>query len=162
MEPVSENPKAASVRDRRRRRRILTLPNALKFALALVVLFFVVSLISEYRGGAEPGEYGRLYSRRARRVELEERKPFTVVEETNINDQTGADPMLLEAARRQQYLGVTDADIQAMIQRAQPKTDTAPIMIPGTSDPVLQQNSDREKARFEITGGPGGVTVKKE
>lgn len=162
---ISEDlPKGTPQRERRRRRRVLTLRNAGKFAAAVILLFVAVSLVSEFRHrGNEPGEYGRLYSRRTRHADLEPRKPYTVIDETSISDETGADPMLLEAARRQQYLGVTDADIAAMRAAANPQTDTTGTMfIPGSNQPVLQQNSDREKARFEITGGRDGVTVKKD
>lgn len=146
-------------RDRRRRKRVLTLRNARFFALALIGLFVLVSLFFEFRP-MRPGQFGRLYERRTRDAAVNARKPYPVIQETNISDQIGADPLLLEAARRQQYLGVTPADIAAMREAAQP-TAHSPEVIPGGT-PLLQQNTSQEKARIEITGGPGGVYVKRQ
>ena len=151
------------LRDRRRGKRIVTKRNVLWLVISLVVVFIGISIVSEYFHGREPGEYGRLYERRTRRVDVAPRKPYTVVQENHISDQVGSDPMLLEAARRQQYLGVSDADLQKMREEAMGvTTSTQPaITIPGGQG-ILETNSDREKPRLEISGGPGGVTVEQK
>lgn len=148
--------------NRRRRRRILTLRHARIFALVVVLGFLVVSAWSEFRQG-KPGEYGRLYSRRARAAEFQSQKSYTVVKETSISDHTGANPLLLEAARRAQWLGVTDADIARMREAlAQPSPYGGEAVTIPSGEGLLQQNSNREKARIEISGGPEGVIVKKD
>ena len=148
--------------DRRRRKRILTLRHAGIGALVVVVCFLIVSAWSEFRR-EKPGQHGRLYSRRTRVVEFQSRRPYTVVKETQISDSRGADPLLIDAARRAQWLGVTDADIARMREALAPTTPygTGATSIPG-GEGILQQNSTREKARIEITGGPEGVQIKKD
>jgi hypothetical protein len=150
------------LRDRRSGRRIVTKRNVLRFVIALVLVFIGISIASEFHD-EEPGEYGRLYERRTRRADVEPRKPYTVVQENNISDQVGADPMLLEAARRQQYLGVSDADLQRMREQAMGlNTSTQPAITIPAGQGILETNSDREKPRLEISGGPGGVTVEQK
>jgi hypothetical protein len=155
--PVEDRSKPFPPQDRRRGKRILTFRNARLFGLALIVVFVLVSLFFEFRP-KKPGEFGRLYSRRTRAAAVNARQSYTIIKETNISDQVGADPMLLEAARRQQYLGVTDADIAAMRFAAQPRPPVLEITPGGT--PILQQNTNQQKAKIEITGGPEGVYVK--
>jgi hypothetical protein len=155
--PVEDLPKPFPQRDRRRGKRILTFRNARFVVLALIGVFVLVSLFFEFRP-KKPGEFGRLYSRRTRAAAVNARQSYMVIKETNISDQVGADPMLLEAARRQQYLGVTDADIAAMRIAAQPRLQVLEVTPGGM--PVLQQNSNQPKAKIEITGGPEGVYVK--
>ena len=95
-------------RDRRRRKRILTLRNVAIAALGVVVLFVLVNLVSE-RFGPDPGEHGRLYRQRAKTVPVVEEAPVApVVLATPLPEAAAADPLLLDAARRAQYLGVND------------------------------------------------------
>lgn len=93
-------------RDRRRRKRRLTLKNFAMSLIALAILFVAVTLISE-RYGPDPGEHGRLYRQRAETVPVVEAEPvLPVVEATPLTPSVGADPLLLDAAKREQYLGV--------------------------------------------------------
>lgn len=87
----------------------MTLRNAGKVVVVLIVVFAVISLWSERRRIA-PGQFGRLYEKRTRDIKFEPRRPeVVVVEDTNIYDQTAPDPMLLEGVDREQWLGVSQA-----------------------------------------------------
>lgn len=93
-------------RDRRRRKRILTLKNVAIGSLVLAILFAAATMLSE-RYGPDPGEHGRLYRQRADTVPVVEAERIApVVEATPLRATGGADPRLLDAAKREQYLGV--------------------------------------------------------
>lgn len=93
-------------RDRRQRRRYMTRRNVL-IALAVVVsVFVIVSIASEFRA---PGSgHGRLYMKRTKIIETApHQKPVpTIVEAPVPSNARGFDPMSVDAARREQYLGV--------------------------------------------------------
>jgi hypothetical protein len=101
-----------AIQDRRRRKRILTLKNSGRAALVLLVLFIAASLFSELRN-PEPGEHGRLYNRRTVETDVKPEKVEVVVEEKVEQDLVGADPMLMTAAAREQYLGVDSPQYDA-------------------------------------------------
>ncbi len=93
-------------RDRRRRKRIVTLKNAAIGSLLLAIVFLAATMFSE-RYGPDPGEHGRLYRQRADTVPVVEAERIVpVVEATPLPATGGADPLLLDAAKREQYLGV--------------------------------------------------------
>lgn len=110
MNPSSSSPLPhyGPPRDRRRRKRVLTLRNVALAVLAVAVLFVLVNLVSE-RYRPDPGEHGRLYSQRAKTVPVIEEAPVApVVLATPLPEAPAADPLLLDAARRAQYLGVNE------------------------------------------------------
>jgi hypothetical protein len=128
------------IRDRRRRKRILTLKNFGIFAVVLVVAFIAISIRSEMRS-LQPGDYGRLFRREV--PPPVEPKPMEVVSEAAppVNDQTHADPTLLEPMERSQWL----------------VDDTAT----STLTPVagVSAASMRGEADVAIVGGTEGVAV---
>ncbi len=138
-------------RDRRSGRRVLTVRNTL-FALgAIVVLFLIASFISEMRKPKD-GAYGRLYAKRTRDVEVAPRAPMVVIPEGEIADRTGADPLLLEGAQRQAWLGDTSV--------APPASSTGVGESLSNESTIQASRELRRKGKIVITGGPGGVELK--
>jgi len=137
------------IRDRRQRRRILTMRNLGGAAIVLVVLFLVVTIYSEMRKPA-PNQYGRLFSHEMAKSDIAEPKPqLEVIPEGTVGDQTAADPMLIAPAAREQYLGVTA-----------PPTPAAPVQATAADEfvrrqPVLQSQS----GKVAIVGDANGVAV---
>src|SRR5215210_2323531 len=130
------------IHDRRKRKRILTLKNFGIFMAVLVVAFIAISIRSELRGLA-PGDYGRLFRREV--PPPVEAKPMEIVREEEppaVDDQSHADPMLVEPMARAQWL-VDDT-----------ATTTAPV-----TTPVVTSASMRGEADVAIVGGSEGVTV---
>jgi hypothetical protein len=128
------------IRDRRQRRRYLTLKNFGWTMLVLTVLFIGITIRSEMRGRT-PGEFGRLFQRE---VDLKiEQKPVEVVREAPlpVDDSTHADPMLVEPAARAQWL---QGDTAA----------TATVVTVAPIPPVRSSASE-----VAIVGGPEGVAV---
>ena len=93
------------IRDRRQHRRILTLKN---FGLALlgVTIFFAgLTLQSDFRHKDKSEDYGRLFGKQAHTDVVVEPKKADIVSPP-IEDQTSADPLLVSAQRREQWLTV--------------------------------------------------------
>jgi hypothetical protein len=127
------------IRDRRKRVRILTLKNFGVFVLVMVAAFVAISIRSEMRS-LTPGDYGRLFHREV--PSPVEPKPMDVVQEapvSPVDDQTHADPMLVEPMQRSQWL----------------VDDTATT----TVTPVVTTASVRGDGDVAIVGGSEGVTV---
>jgi hypothetical protein len=129
------------IRDRRQRKRYLTLKNFGWAFLAAVILFIGISLMSEMRGTNEHG-YGRLFDQVS--SDDVERKPVEVVQEAPVavDDATHADPMLVEPAARAQWL------------EDDTTTATTTVAPPVTASTVTQGKGD-----VVVVGGPEGVTV---
>ena len=102
------------VRDRRQHKRYLTLKN---FAIACgvaIAAFVCVSIYSEVRRPA-PNDYGRLARREAPQTPPVAKRVEVIQEATPIDDQASADPTLVSAMTREQWLrdaSTTDAGIQ--------------------------------------------------
>jgi len=141
------------VRDRRARRRILTLRNAGKVALGLIVLAGLLALVGHFRKPAS-GDYGRLFGSRVAQPDLPKTRPVDVITEQPspaVTDQTAPDPMLVApAAREQEVLGVTPAPAPASAMPVAPAAAAS-----GT--PLLQGGSEH----VGIVGGSGGVAIVK-
>jgi hypothetical protein len=134
------------VRDRRQRRRYLTLRNAGITFAALTVLFIAITIRSEMQPRHGEG-FGRLLERELPVVET---KPLEVVREAPpVDDQTAADPMLVAPAGREQWL--YDDSAAAM-------SATASAAIEPVSAPVSLSTRDKD-SRLVIVGGPEGVSV---
>lgn len=131
------------IRDRRRRKRILTLKNFGIFTAVLLVAFVAISLRSEMRG-LNPGDYGRLF--RSEVPSPVEAKPMEVVREQEpapaVDDQTHADPTLVQPMARSQWL--VDESTTAAAAAV-----TAPVVVASVPG----------KADVAIVGGTDGVTV---
>ena len=130
------------VRDRRQRKRYLTLKNFGWATLAFVVLFAGISIRSELRG--TNADYGRLFEREIDATVKQ--KPVEIVREeavAPVPDQTHADPMLVEPMTRAQWLygdPLAPAPVQQPMARAEASVAAG-------------------QTRVAIVGGPEGVSV---
>jgi hypothetical protein len=129
------------IKDRRQRKRYLTLKNFGWFMLAAVVIFIGITIRSEMRG-RPTGDYGRLF--RGQVAADVEQKPVEVIHEAPppVDDATHADPMLVAPAARAQIL-----------EGEQAATAT---VAPVAASTVTQS---RAKGDVAIVGGPDGVAV---
>lgn len=148
------------VRDRRQRKRYLTLRNFRNVALALVVVFAAIQIRSELRG-YDGREFGRLYQGDLPKVE---QKPVEVVHEAapSIDEQTHADPMLLQPMAREQWLhgdpAVTTAGVPMSLETAERAVESVQsgetrVAIVGGSEGVAIVQQQRRKP--VLTGGFG-------
>jgi hypothetical protein len=130
------------IRDRRQRRRIVTLRNFRNLTIAAVLAFLAITIYSETRGPGA-GDYGRLYSNELPpRVEA---KPVEVIHEAEpatIPDATYADPTLVAPMARGQWL---DGEQQ-----------TTATLVPPPVDVRIDPSAGSD---LTIVGGPEGVTV---
>jgi hypothetical protein len=90
------------IRDRRQRRRILTIRNCAIAMLSLAVIFAAISIYNDRRS-APAGEYGRLFGSQVPANAPTPRR-VDVVTEAPVNDGRAADPMLTAPAAREQLL----------------------------------------------------------
>jgi hypothetical protein len=128
------------IRDRRRRRRIVTLKNFGILMAVLAVAFVAISIRSEMRG-LTPHDYGRLFRREV--PPPVEPKPMEVVKEAApVDDQTRADPTLVEPMVRSQWL----------VDQAATTTTVAP-------SPVVSAAAVRGESEVVVVGGTDGVSV---
>lgn len=147
------------IRDRRRRKRYLTLRNFRNASLVALIAFVAITIRSEMRGPA-PNEYGRLYERELPRLELAE-KPVEVVKEAPVApvvaDQTHADPLLLEPLGREQWLygdPSQPSSVQPMPRaEASVASGETSVAIVGGADGVAVVQ--RERRRPVLSGGFG-------
>lgn len=128
------------IRDRRQRKRYLTLRNFGWSMLAAMILFLGITIRSEMRG-AGPTTYGRLVERELPQIE---HKRVEVVPEAPVidTDQAHADPMLTEPMAREQWLRAQDPQ-PAVVDVPH---RTAAALATGETD-------------VAIVGGPEGVKV---
>jgi hypothetical protein len=131
------------IRDRRQRRRILTLKNFRKFVLGVAIFFLGVTIQSDLRHPPS-GSYGRLFSKQVFSQADAPRQKVEVVREAPVIDQTAADPLLLAPAAREQYLGVNGP-----LQRA--NVEPALSRFAPAGEPALRD--------LAIVGGPDGVAI---
>ena len=104
MNPTSEL--VVPIRDRRRGKRILTLKNLRNVTIVAAVGFVALMVYSEVTGPKPRDDYGRLFGQQVKAPAPEVQRAPQIVTEGQIPDQDHADPMLLNAAAREQYLGV--------------------------------------------------------
>src|SRR3954447_3399201 len=91
------------IRDRRQRRRILTIKNCAITMLSIAVIFASISIYNEARR-APAGEYGRLFRSQVPSTNTAISRKVDVIEEGPVDDQRAADPMLVAPAAREQLL----------------------------------------------------------
>lgn len=114
------------IRDRRQRRRILTLKNFGKVAIGMVIFFAGLTMQSHFRKTDTNGDYGRLLGKQVSgHAAIEPKKPDIVT--VPIQDQTAADPLLVAPAAREQWLGVNGSPATAAIA---PQTDSSAVAGP--------------------------------
>jgi len=133
------------IRDRRRGKRILTLKNARNVtgvALGLFVAFLAVSAVRKPKAN---DDYGRLLGQQIAVPAPDIQKAPQVITEGRISDDDHADPLLLSAAAREQYLGV---EPNTTLQPVAPVVASS-IPVPTTTDHAT------------IVGDANGVTIVK-
>jgi hypothetical protein len=143
------------IRDRRQRKRCLTLKNFGYASIAAIVLFLGITIRSEMRGTG-PANYGRLVAREIPKVE---QKPVEVVREamTVDHEATHADPMLTAPMRREQWLHAQSETPQVVAMPAR----ASAAMAAGETDVVIVggpegvQMVQRERRRPQLRGGFG-------
>jgi hypothetical protein len=129
------------IRDRRQRKRYLTLKNFGIFVGAAIVLFALITIRSEMRGTG-PGNYGRLIERELP-AKPEPQKALEVVTEAPVTQEaTHADPMLAAPMAREQWLHADTASAVTAVPMA-------------VSAPPVRDGD----AKYAIVGGPEGVAV---
>ena len=118
------------IRDRRQRRRILTIKNCAITMLSLAVIFASISIYNEARR-APAGEYGRLFRSQVPSTNTAVTRKVDVIEEGPVDDQRAADPMLVAPAAREQLLR---ADSNVPVAPAPvPPSAPAPVSAHGTT-----------------------------
>jgi hypothetical protein len=138
------------IRDRRQRRRILTIRNCAISMLSVAVIFAAVSIYNEARR-APAGEYGRLFGSQVPATNTAISRKVDVVEEAPVDDQRAADPMLVApAAREQLLLANTNAPAPA------PQVVTVPVAAPVLSPSAIGRVSGNGTT---IVGDGNGVTI---
>lgn len=136
------------VRDRRQRKRYLTLKNLRNALIVLVVIAAGLTAWSAFHGKKTDG-YGRLVATQVGTTDTIARKaPPTIVQEAPINDQTAVDPLLVTANARAQILGGTSSQLPEPV----PQTSTGVGVMP----PSLRSNPGHG---VSIVGGAEGVTL---
>ncbi|HSP14089.1 MAG TPA: hypothetical protein VLV78_04995 [Thermoanaerobaculia bacterium] len=128
------------VRDRRQRRRILTLKNFGYAVAALVAIFAGITIEANLRGRKPHQDFGRLYDRQLDSKAAVQKKP-EIVQEAPISDQTAPDPMLVDAMAREQFLRVE----QPVASAPQPAATESRIVVTGGPEGVNLVQSDRPK-----------------
>jgi hypothetical protein len=145
------------IRDRRQRRRILTIRNC---AIAMLSIAVVVATISTYNAArrAPAGEYGRLFRGQVTTTNTPISRKNDVIEEGAVDDQRAADPMLVAPAAREQLLR---ADTNAPVAPA-PGTPSAPanvsahgttIVGDGNGVAVVHASTTSTAAKPVLSGG---------
>ncbi|HEV7427901.1 MAG TPA: hypothetical protein VGQ46_16215 [Thermoanaerobaculia bacterium] len=133
------------IRDRRQRRRILTIRNCAIAMLSLAVIFAAISIYNDHRS-APAGEYGRLFGSQVP-VNAPARRKLDVVTEAPVNAGGASDPMLVApAAREQLLLANTNAPAPA------PAPPPVPISTPSAIGNVSEHGTT-------IVGDGNGVAV---
>ena len=134
------------VRDRRQRRRILTLKN-FAIAAAVGVAALVGITIEANLRNPKTEDFGRLYGNRIAQQAPPVQRKVDIIQEGTINDQIAADPTLVAAQARAQILtGEADA----------PLTQTTAVTAPPQPAAMIGHDS---AGRLVVVGGPEGVTL---
>jgi len=120
------------VKDRRQRRRILTIKNCAMTMLGIAVVFASISIYSESRRGAA-GDYGRLFGSQVAKPNPVS-STVAVVHEGAVADQTAPDPMLVAPAAREQLLMAnSNVDLTPLPAAAVPPVRTVVVPTNGSA-----------------------------
>ena len=145
---MSRNPLLiVPVRDRRQRRRILTIKNCAMTMLGIAVVFASISIYSEARRG-KAGDYGRLFGSQVGVPNREVSRNLEVVREGSVADQSAPDPMLVAPAAREQLL------------MARSNVDPAPSS-ETTAAPIVAVTANAKVHETTIVGDGNGIVVAK-
>jgi hypothetical protein len=133
------------IRDRRQRRRILTIRNCAVSMLSVASLFAAISIYNEARRGPA-GEYGRLFGKQVAVPNEGIARKTDVIKEGPVADQSAPDPMLVAPAAREQILMAnTNVAAPVVVATVAPPPSTSEVRGHGTT----------------IVGDGNGVTVVK-
>jgi hypothetical protein len=132
------------IRDRRQRRRFLTVKNLRNALLVILAIFAGITIEANLRKPAT-SDYGRLYGQKMQPTSSMPKKP-EIVQEGQINDANSADPTLVTAQARAQIL-TGESDV--------PQTQTTAPAPPPPGTLVGHDNT----GRLVLVGGPEGVTL---
>jgi hypothetical protein len=113
------------IRDRRQRRRILTIRNC---AISMLSVAVVIAAISTYNASrrAPAGEYGRLIGGQEQTTNTAVSRKVDVIEEGPADEQRSGDPMLVAPAAREQTLRT---EMTAPVAAPAPVPDRSPAAI---------------------------------
>jgi hypothetical protein len=159
------------VRDRRQGRRILTLKNFRNAAVAVVVLIAAVTIYAKFRTPKTADNYGRLYQGQIQTPAVNPKQPDIIQEAAPISDADGADPTILSAAARAQYLGTdTPAPAPSAIAPAVTATTATTVVTATTATtatdvqpaPAQTPPPALKSTGVTIVGGAEGVSIVKE
>jgi len=140
------------IRDRRQRRRILTIRNCAISMLSVAVIFAAVSIYNEARH-APAGEYGRLFGSQVPATNTAISRKVDVVTEGPVDDQRAADPMLIAPAAREQLL-LANSNVPAATPA--PQTVTVPVAAPVPAPSAIGNVSGHGTT---IVGDGNGVSI---
>ena len=115
------------IRDRRQRRRILTIRNCAITMLSVAIVLASISIYSA-RGQKTADDYGRLFGKQTATPNHDLKRNVSVVEEGSVADQASADPMLVAPAVRGQILMAPSNEVSTTTSSS-PKFTTAPTVI---------------------------------
>jgi len=136
------------IRDRRQRRRVLTIKNCAITMLSVAVIFAAISFYNERRTGSA-GEYGRLFGSQVPATGTAISRKVDVIEEGPVDDQRAADPMLVAPAAREQLL-LANSNVPA------PTATLAPTPVPIAPPSAIGNVSGHGTT---IVGDGNGVAV---
>jgi hypothetical protein len=127
------------IRDRRRRRRILTLKNFGRVLLGVTIFFAGLTIQSDFRHPQSATQYGRLFGKQVSGQTVVEPKKPDVITVTPIEDQTAADPLLVRAAARGQLL-LDQTSTTAPQTNANSVTGPGGVVIERSGTPIDQRH----------------------
>ena len=145
---MSRNPLLiVPIRDRRQRRRILTIKNCAMTMLGIAVVFASISIYSEARRG-KGGDYGRLFGSQVGAPNRNVARSVEVVHEGSVADQSAPDPMLVAPAGREQLL------------MAKSNVDPTPVSTISAA-PIVVVPANPKAHETTIVGDGNGIVVAK-
>jgi hypothetical protein len=116
------------IRDRRQRRRILTIRNCAISMLSAAVIVAAISIGSGMRSGPVD-DYGRLFGKQAATPDAGIERKVDVIKEGPVGEQTSADPMLTAPAAREQVL-MANSNAPAPVVATTIAPEAAPVTAP--------------------------------
>ena len=147
---MSRNPLLiVPIRDRRQRRRILTIKNCAMTMLGVAVVFASISIYSQARR-VKAADYGRLFGSQVGAPTRDVPRNVEVVHEGSVADQSAPDPMLVAPAAREQLL---------MAKSNVDPTPASPNQV--TPAPIVVVPANPNARETTIVGDGNGIVVAK-
>jgi hypothetical protein len=140
------------IRDRRQRRRVLTLKNFGKAAAAVAAMFAVIIVYANVRH-MPAGEYGRLFGKQVAAPDAPIARKTDVVSEGRVQDQTAPDPMLVATGAGEQVLMAN-----SNVPNQPPATQTTTAFVAAGSKTPVVIGSAAAKG-VSIVGDGDGLAV---